>query len=112
MLAARHAVQQPKGLKRLILSDSPGDMRQWVAVQNELRTKLPKDVQDALTKHEAAGTTSDKEYTDAVEVFYARHVCILKPIPADVQACFAWIDKDPTVYLTMQVSSSLFGYLY
>jgi proline-specific peptidase len=62
MLGARHATRQPKGLRRLIISDSPSNMITWVKVANELRTRLPQDVQDALKRHEEAGTTDDKEY--------------------------------------------------
>lgn len=57
--------------------------------------------QAALDKHEADGTTDSKEYHDAVDVFYARHVCRLDPMPTDVVEAFGSIEKDPTVYLTM-----------
>ncbi|KAF9218575.1 alpha/beta-hydrolase [Gyrodon lividus] len=36
MLGARHAVSQPKGLKKLVLADTPADMRLWVESQNAL----------------------------------------------------------------------------
>ena len=58
-------------------------------------------VQDTLTKHEKDGTTDSKEYQDAMEVFYARHVCRLNPMPKDVTDTFAELAKDPTVYYTM-----------
>lgn len=45
MLAARHATRQPKGLKRLIISDSPASMALFVKAANEeLIAKLPADV--------------------------------------------------------------------
>lgn len=101
MLAACHAARQPSGLKHLILVSAPADMPLWVEAQNLLRKKLPEAVQAALIKHEAAGTFDDKEYTDAVQVFYERHLCLVKPMPAELMESFAWMEKDPTVYHTM-----------
>ncbi|ESK94107.1 proline-specific peptidase [Moniliophthora roreri MCA 2997] len=101
MLAARHAVRQPKGLKKLILMSAPADMKLWVTAQDRLRSLLPKEVQEVLTKHEKEGTTDSAEYQEAVGVFYARYLCIMDPMPAEVTAGFAEIEKDPTVYLTM-----------
>ena len=103
MLAACHAVQKPPGLKRLAIMSSPPSMPLWVAEQNKLKSKLPKEVQDIMAKHEEAGTTSDKEYEAAVQVFYDRHLCRVKPMPSDLAAIFEWLEKDPTVYHTMYV---------
>ena len=58
-------------------------------------------VQDALIKHEEAGTTESKEYQDAMAVFYNRHLCRVDPWPADVLKSFEWMEKDHTVYYTM-----------
>jgi L-proline amide hydrolase len=72
ILGSRHAALQPKGLKQLIIADAPASMRDWMVAQNELKTRLPQQVQDVLTKHENTRTWEDKEYQDAVQVFY-RH---------------------------------------
>ncbi|KAI9063160.1 prolyl aminopeptidase-2 [Trametes sanguinea] len=102
MLAARHATRQPKGLKRLTVSDSPASMPLFVKAANEeLIAKLPPDVRDAIIRNEEAGTTDSQEYKDAVEVFYKRHLCRLDPWPKELVESFEWMDKDPTVYLTM-----------
>jgi L-proline amide hydrolase len=34
-------------------------------------------------------------------VFYGRHLCRLDPWPDEVVEAFAWIERDPTVYHTM-----------
>jgi L-proline amide hydrolase len=57
MLAAEHAVRRPKGLKALVIADSPASMELWLQAANELREKLPPDVQATLLAHEKAGTT-------------------------------------------------------
>ncbi|HEX4572982.1 MAG TPA: proline iminopeptidase-family hydrolase [Dongiaceae bacterium] len=100
MLAAEHAVRRPKGLKALVIADSPASMELWLQAANELREKLPADVQATLLAHEKAGTTSSAEYAKAVRVFYDRHVCRV-PWPPEVARTFAAIEEDPTVYHTM-----------
>jgi L-proline amide hydrolase len=101
MLGAEHAVRQPPGLRRLIIADSPANMRTWVAEANRLRRDLPSEVQDALTLHEEAGTTDSDAYRAASGVFYERHVCRVIPMPPEVARTFKAIDEDPTVYHTM-----------
>ncbi|KAI0375708.1 prolyl aminopeptidase-2 [Pilatotrama ljubarskyi] len=102
MLAARHAARQPKGLKRLVLSDSPASIPLFVkAAKDELLTKLPPDIQDTIIRSEEAGTTDSQEYKDAVQVFYKRYLCRLDPWPAELLRSFDWMEKDHTVYLTM-----------
>lgn len=81
MLAMEYALTQPTGLASLIVSSSPASIPQYIAEANRLRAALPPEVQAVLTKHEQAGTTSDKEYMDASRVFYMRHLCRLDPWP-------------------------------
>ncbi len=101
MLGAEHAIRQPKGLQSLVISDSPASMPLWLGAAAELRAQLPPDVQETLTRHEAAGTTDSAEYLAAMDVFYARHVCRIVPHPAELARTFAAIAEDPTVYHTM-----------
>jgi len=100
MLGAEHGVLQPKGLRSLTISNSPASMALWLQEANKLRDLLPTEVQATLLKHEANGTTSDPAYEAAVRVFYDRHVCRV-PWPPEVEATFAAITADPTVYHTM-----------
>jgi L-proline amide hydrolase len=101
MLAAEHAVLRPKGLKALVISDSPASMETWVSEANKLREALPAEVQATLRQHEKAGTTSSPEYIKATRVFYDRHVCRVNPWPTEVARTFAALEEDPTVYFTM-----------
>jgi L-proline amide hydrolase len=100
MLGMEYALDQPPGLKGLVVCDSPASMTLWVSEANRLRADLRPDVQEALTRHEEAGTTEEQEYKDAVRVFYDRHLCRV-PWPDCVQRSFDQIDADPTVYHTM-----------
>ena len=101
MLGAEHAVLRPAGLRALVIADSPASMALWVSEANRLRLALPPEVQEALLRHEAAGTTAHPEYAAATQAFYRRHVCRLDPWPAEVTRTFEAMASDPTVYGTM-----------
>ncbi|MCF8483292.1 MAG: proline iminopeptidase-family hydrolase [Rhodospirillum sp.] len=101
MLGSEHAVRRPKGLKALVLANSPPSMRLWVSEANRLRQALPQEVQETLLRHEAAGTLTDPEYKAASQVFYDRHVCRVVPWPKEVARTFALMDADSTVYEAM-----------
>jgi proline-specific peptidase len=105
MLAAEFAATKPKGLKNLVLASGPASMELFIASQKEKIAKLPQEIRDTLKKHEEAGTTDDPEYKEAMMPFLFEHVCRLKPPPAEFMVCLGWLEKDPTVYHTMWVSS-------
>ncbi len=100
MLGMEHALDQPTGLRALVVADSPASIPLWVEEANRLRSLLPAEVEETLRKHEEAETTSDPEYVAAEQVFYDRHVCRV-PMPDCVRRSFAQIDEEPTVYHTM-----------
>lgn len=101
MLGSEHAVRQPAGLKALIIANSPCSMQVWLNGAAELRAQLPRDVQETLDRHEAAGTIDHPDYQAATEAFYDRHVCRVRPRPPEVQRTFDAMASDPTVYHTM-----------
>ena len=100
MLGMEHALAHPPGLHSLVVANSPASLELWLAEANRLRTLLPPEVQETLTRHESAGTTDSQEYEQAVMVFYERHLCRI-PFPDGLQRSFAQMDEDPTVYHTM-----------
>jgi L-proline amide hydrolase len=100
MLAMEHALTHPSGLRSLVVANSPASMELWVQEANRLRTLLPEDVQESLTRNEDAGTTDSDEYQQAMMRFYERHLCRI-PFPNCLQRTFAQLDEDPTVYHTM-----------
>jgi L-proline amide hydrolase len=100
-LAQEYAFTRPQGLRSLVLADTAASFPDFVAEANRLRAALPPDVEATLRRHEEAGTTDDPAYAEACQVFYARHVCRLDPWPAELVEAFAWIERDPTVYHTM-----------
>jgi L-proline amide hydrolase len=100
-LAQEHAFRRPPGLLSLVLADTAASYASFIREAGRLRSLLPQEVQDVLSAHEAAGSTDDPTYAAACQVFYARHVCRVVPNPPEVAEAFAWIDRDPTVYHTM-----------
>lgn len=101
MLGPEVVLSDDSGICSLTICDSPASMPLWLEAARDLRSQLEPEVQEALTRHEAAGTTDSAAYKKAVDVFYARHVCRVDPVPAEVTASFDQIDAEPTVYHTM-----------
>lgn len=88
MLAIEYALRQPQGLVSLILANTTASIPLWVAEANRLRGLLPPEVNATLLRHEEAGTTDSQEYQDAMQVFYDRHVCRVRPYPEYVKRAF------------------------
>ncbi len=101
MLGSEFAVDQPAGLKALVIANSPASLRTWVAEANRLRAELRRTCRRRCLKHEAAGTIDSAEYMAATDVFNERHVCRIVPMPPEVKRTFDAIAADPTVYHTM-----------
>jgi L-proline amide hydrolase len=99
-LAEEYALTQPSGLHSIVLADTAASWADFAAEAGKLRAELPADVQATLDRHEAAGTYDDPEYMEACLVFYSRHVCRIE-WPPEVTATFEWLERDPTVYRTM-----------
>jgi L-proline amide hydrolase len=99
-LAQEYALTQPAGLRSLVLADTAASWADFATEAGKLRDELPDEVRATLDKHEAAGTYDDPEYAEACLVFYGRHVCRV-PWPPEVAASFEWLERDPTVYRTM-----------
>ena len=100
-LAQEYALTQPAGPAVARARNTAASFPDFVSEANRLRAELPPEVEATLRRHEEAGTTDDPAYAEACQVFYQRHVCRLDPWPAEVVEAFAWIDRDPTVYHTM-----------
>lgn len=106
MIAACHAIKQPHGLRKLVIADSPADMKDWVKAVNHLRAKLPLDVQQALEQCEKDGNIDSDEFEAAAEVYNERHVCRVSPLPEELGRAIRSMKADPTVMLTMYEDSS------
>ena len=108
MLAAEYGARQPKGLKSLVIANSPASMALWTSEAMRQRSQMPQHIQDALNNHEASGDTDNPAYKAATDWVYARHVCRVVPNPPEVLASFTQLGQDPTVYHTMNGPNEFF----
>jgi len=108
MLASQYTTTQPKGIRKLIVSNSPSDMKVWVETANRLRQDLPKDVRETLDRCEKEDRTDTEEYEKAVTYFYSLHVCRLEPWPQEINDAFEYLKSDNTVYETMNGPSEFY----
>ena len=108
MLGAEHGIRRPEGLRALVLSNSPASMDLWASEAKKLRALLSPEIEEALDRHEAAGTTEDPEYVAATQVYYDEHVCRVVPNPPEVVRTFEYLMEDPTVYYTMNGPNEFF----
>jgi len=108
MLGAEHGIRQPAGLKALVISNSPASMALWASEAKILRGQLEPEVEAALDRHEAAGTTDSPEYLAAQQVYYDLHVCRVVPNPPEVVRTFEMLTEDPTVYNVMNGPNEFF----
>jgi proline iminopeptidase len=86
MLAMDYMLTRPQGVRSLILAGPAISIPRYLQDVKKLRAALPKDVQDVLARHEAAGTTDSKEYQDATMVFYRRHLSRVDPWPQEMSS--------------------------
>jgi len=108
MLGAEHAIRRPRGLRALIISNSPASMALWASEAKTLRSELPEETEAALDRHEADGTTNDPEYLAATQAYYDLHVCRVVPNPPEVVRAFEIMAEDSTVYNTMNGPNEFF----
>ncbi|KDR80335.1 hypothetical protein GALMADRAFT_208447 [Galerina marginata CBS 339.88] len=80
MLAAQYAASRtPKGLKRLVIASSPASLPLMITGIEALLDKFPPGFAETIRKHEAEGTFEAKEYQEATQTFYKKHVCTVDP---------------------------------
>lgn len=101
MLGMQYAATRPDGLVSLIAESSPPSVPDWLVELQRLRAELPPEVEATLREHEAAGTTDDPAYEEAVMVFYKRHLCRVEPWPDWLVECFRILEENPEVYHRM-----------
>ena len=104
MLGSSYAVERPKGLRRLVIANSPASSLGWRDGVEQLLKRLPQDVVCAIREGEASKNFESKEFQEAIEVVYKKHLCRVEPWPApEVNVALEHLTNDPTVYSTMYV---------
>jgi len=102
MLAGHYAAARtPKGLRRLIIANSPASVPLFVAGTNALLDQFPSEFVASMRKLEAEGKTDAPEYQEGTMKFYSKHVCTTNPWPQELMDSFGAVQRNPTVYHTM-----------
>lgn len=101
MLAMVYALTKPEGLSGLILSSTAANIPQFLGEARRLLKAFPREVQETIAHHEAAGTTDSPEYQGAVMEFYRQHFCRTDPWPDCLNRAFQKFAQNPEVYQTM-----------
>ncbi|MCI2062772.1 MAG: proline iminopeptidase-family hydrolase [Eubacteriaceae bacterium] len=101
MLLMAYAIDQPVGVKSMVVASSPADFQLWGKEAKRLRGYLPQHMQDALIKADETGVHEGPEYQAAADEYYRRYVYDLPEVPDYVQVTFD-TEGDNEVYNTMQ----------
>lgn len=94
MLAVDYMITEPKGVQSLILASPALSVRRWAEDADKLIAQLPEQYQQAIERHEAAGTTDDPEYQEATMEYYKRYLSRSDPWSADLQLAFENFNTD------------------
>ena len=103
MLGSAYACSQPAGLRRVIITDAPADVRLWEEAARELVSRLPDNVREVLeNEQKLAGS---KEFEAAMATFRQHYLC--KVDAPEIQLVFNHILEDSTVFETMKGFSEI-----
>jgi proline iminopeptidase len=100
MLATDYLLTRPRGVRSVILASPAISIPRWIADADTLLMTMPDSIQDAVARHEAAGTFDDPEYQAAVMAFYERYLGRKLPWSADVDSTFT------------QLSTMVYGHMW
>ena len=81
VVSMEYVLRQQSGIVSLILSSTYASHAMLDVDFEQLLEELPTDTQETIHMHEAAGTTDDPAYEQAIRVFDLRHVCRVDPWP-------------------------------
>jgi len=102
MLAARYASLQPKGLRKLVIANSPASIELILKGEEALRAELPEDVRETIERCEKEGREDSDEYREAMKFWKKTHMCRLEPpLPEELEAAQKHMEEDPTVVTNM-----------
>lgn len=99
-LALEYVLRRPGGLAGLVLASTCASLPAFGAETRRLKESLPRDVQETIDLHEAAGTTDEQAYVEATMAYYERWLCRLDPYPEHVMFSLSNIREE--IYGIMQ----------
>lgn len=100
MLALEYLATKPVGITSVTLASPLITSAAWIRDGQALMRTMPDSIQRVAAAHEAAGTTSSREYQDAAFAFMKRYVYGMEPpFPPEVDSAIAGYNA--LVYETM-----------
>ncbi len=100
-MGATFAAKHPKGLRKLVISNSPASIGPWVDAYNTYRLEMPQELQDTMKRFEDAEDWDNEDYQNImINHFYKKHMCTVTPWPEELTKSFEWAANDMTVALT------------
>ncbi|GJJ12655.1 hypothetical protein Clacol_006899 [Clathrus columnatus] len=72
--------KQPPGLKHLVLANATPSMDLWVQSMLQLLKEFPPEIEEDIK----GGFKNPAAYYKALQIFQAKHACIVKPWPTDI----------------------------
>lgn len=96
MLGTQYYFRYPDRVASLILASPALSTADWIADGRTLVATLPDSIQQAIARHEAAGTFESEEYQAAVMAFYKLYLSRSDPWDPHVDSAFAGMN--PAIY--------------
>jgi proline iminopeptidase len=93
MLAIAYALKYQEKVKSMITVGGLASVPLTIAEMDRLRSRLPPKVVRVMKKYEALGQYENPEYLKAVQVFYDRYLCRLKPWPQELMYTIRHMSK-------------------
>ena len=88
MLAQQFILDVPSGATSLTISNSTASIPAFAENVIRLKSELDPATQDAIDRHEAAGTTDSVEYQAAITTWNETYLCRKLPWPSDLYRAF------------------------
>ncbi|KAI4151456.1 MAG: hypothetical protein LQ340_003484 [Diploschistes diacapsis] len=107
-LGSSYAALRPKGLRRLVIANSPASMELWAKSAEQLLDKMPANIAKTIRDCEAKWEFESEEFKEAITAVYKKHLCRVEPYPApEAEIAEKRLTEDPTVYGTMNGPSEI-----
>ncbi|KAL9092420.1 MAG: hypothetical protein Q9159_000928 [Coniocarpon cinnabarinum] len=102
MLGSAYAATRPKGLRKLVIANSPASMPRWIDDTHTRIKQLPEPLQQAIENGNREEKYDGPEYMEATMAFAKSFLCWKEPFPcAEFMSAIGHILGDTTVSGTM-----------
>ncbi len=91
--------EHPEGVVSFIFSGLCLSASRFTADQRSYLKLFPKEIQQTITKNEAAGCFDSPEYQEAMMKYYKRHLCRLEPWPDCLNRSFEKMGHEVYEYM-------------